>query len=43
MSGVLISVAKWRAAALAVWLVIVVGAVDVVWHIVHPQRHRLRH
>jgi hypothetical protein len=43
MSIVLISVAVWRAAALAVWLVIAVGAAEILWHILHPQRHRLRH
>jgi hypothetical protein len=42
MSFVLISVVVWRAAALAVWFVIVVGAVEIVWHILHPQRHRVR-
>lgn len=42
MNLVLISVVAWRVAALAVWLAVAVGVVEVVMHIFHPHRRRVR-
>jgi hypothetical protein len=36
------SILAWRVAALVVWLLLAVGAGDIVLHIVRPQRHRVR-
>lgn len=37
---VLISLVAWRVAALTVWLIIAVSAVEIVMHIFHPHHHR---
>ena len=40
MSVVLISLATWRGAALAVWVVLAVGVIEIVTHILRAQPHR---
>jgi hypothetical protein len=43
MSLVATSILAWRIAALAVWLLLAAGAVEIVAHILHPpHRHRVR-
>jgi hypothetical protein len=39
---VLISLVAWRLAALAVWLVIAIGAFEIVSHVLRRPRHRAR-